>query len=468
MQHPPPGIAVSAPTAVLPMRPHPYWTLERVARALGTGPSLPRALAGISTDTRTLNRGDLFVALSGAQYDAHAFLTVARDAGAAACVISDARVADGLGLPVYVVPDTLVALGQLATAWRRAWGRSVVAVAGSNGKTSTKELLKAALGRTLAVHATVGNLNNLIGVPLSLLAIPSHAEIAVIEVGTNSPGEVARLRSIAEPDVAVLTSIGEEHLEGLGDLAGVLREEADVFDGATLAVVPSAFPAVAALARQRARAVISAGLSDGDVTPSRWGLDDEGRPWLEVDGVHVVLPLRGAHQAANAMLAFAVARACGVATADAAEGIAAMPVPSMRGVWTVLGDAVLINDAYNANQASMRAALDLLDGVGSGRQRVAILGSMRELGAQSRVQHEAVARAALASSADLIVGVGDFAVAFAEIAPQDSRVITVDDFDGLWPVLAPHLSKRAVILLKASRGMRLERLIPTLTTWSAT
>ena len=168
------------------------------------------------------------------------------------------------------------------------------------------------------------------------------------------------------------------------------------------------------------------------------------------------------------MLALAVAHACGVTTADAAEGMAAMPVPSMRGVWTVLGDAVLINDAYNANPASMRAALDLLDGVGIGRQRVAILGSMRELGAQSRVQHEVVARAALASSADLIVGVGDFAVAFAEIAPQDNRVIAVDDVDALWPSLAPHLSKRAVILLKASRGMRLERLIPTLTTWSTT
>ena len=468
MQHPPAGIAVSAATAVLPLQPHPYWTLERVARALGTGPSTPRALGGISTDTRSLHRGDLFVALSGEHYDAHAFLAVARDAGAAACVISDARAADGLGLPVYVVPDTLVALGQLATAWRRAWGRSVIAVAGSNGKTSTKELLKAALGSTHVVHATVGNLNNLIGVPLSLLAIPSHAEIAVIEMGTNSPGEIARLRGIAEPDIAVLTSIGEEHLEGLVDLAGVLREETDVFDGAALAVVPSAFPAVATLARQRARAVVSAGLADADVTPSRWGLDDEGRPWLEVDGVRVVLPLRGAHQAANAMLALAVARACGVTTRDAAEGIAAMPVPSMRGVWTVLGDAVLINDAYNANPASMRAALDLLDGVGSGRQRVAILGSMRELGAQSRVQHDAVARAALASSADLIVGVGDFAVAFAEIAPQDNRVITVDDFDALWPSLAPHLSKRAVILLKASRGMRLERLIPTLTTWSTT
>ncbi|MEQ1691000.1 MAG: UDP-N-acetylmuramoyl-tripeptide--D-alanyl-D-alanine ligase, partial [Gemmatimonas sp.] len=227
------GTAFSAIDPVLPLVLHPYWTQERVARALHTGPNAQWPLGGVSTDTRHITRGDLFVALSGERYDAHDFLSDARDRGAAALVVSDATKAVGLGLPVYVVPDTLVALGQLATAWRRAWGRSVVAVAGSNGKTSTKELLKAALGRTLAVHATAGTFNNRVGVPLTLLAIPSDAEIAVVELGTNAPGEIATLRAIVEPDVAVMTSIGEEHLEGLGDLAGVLREEADVFDGVT-------------------------------------------------------------------------------------------------------------------------------------------------------------------------------------------------------------------------------------------
>ncbi len=460
------GTAFNAIPAVAPDHAHPYWTFERVADALGTGPRIPRPLAGVSTDTRAIARGDVFVALIGERFDAHDFLATARDAGAAAFVVSDAAKAAGLGVPTYVVPDTLVALGQLATAWRRAWGRSVIAVAGSNGKTSTKDLLKAAFGRTLAVHATKGNLNNLIGVPLTLLSIPSDADVAIVEVGTNTPGEVAALRAMTEPDIAVLTSIGEEHLEGLGDLAGVLREESEIFRGVTLAIVPSAHPEVMEVAKARATTVLSAGLEHGSITPSAWGLDTEGRPWLDVDGVHVTLPLRGAHQAANAMLAIAAAGACGVPLEQAAAGMADMPVPSMRGAWEQLGELILINDAYNANPASMRVALDLLGRVGSGQQRVAILGSMRELGAQSAQQHREVARAALVSGADLIVGVGDFAAAFHEVAPSDPRVITTPDFDALWAILVPRLERNAIVLLKGSRGMRLERLVPTLTSWA--
>ncbi len=462
------GTEFAAVPAVSPLHAHPYWTFERVAQALGTGPSMRNALAGISTDTRNITRGDLFVALQGERFDAHDFLAEARDAGAAAFVVRDPTRAAGLGVPTYVVPDTLVALGQLAHAWRKAWGRSVIAVAGSNGKTSTKELLKAAFSRTFVVHATTGNLNNRIGVPLTLLATPSDAEVAIVELGTNMPGEVAILRAIAAPDVAVLTSIGEEHLEGLGDLAGVLREESDVFHGVTLAVVPSAHPEVEPIARDRARAVVSAGLSSGAVTPDSWGLDDEGRPWLTVQGTRIDLPLRGAHQAANAMLAIATAQACGVPLDEAAQGMATVPVPSMRGVWDTYGEATLINDAYNANPASMRAAIALLGEVGKGRQRVAILGSMRELGATADEQHREVARAALASPADLIVGVGDFAAAFATVAPDDPRVVTSVELDTLWPLLEPRLDRRAVILLKASRGMRLERLVPQLTAWATT
>ncbi len=460
------GTAFSAIPAIAPDHAHPYWTFERVADALGTGPRIPRPLAGVSTDTRAMSRGDVFVALIGEHFDAHDFLAAARDAGAAAFVVSDATKAAGLGVPTYVVPDTLVALGQLATAWRRAWGRSVIAVAGSNGKTSTKELLKAAFGRTLVVHATKGNLNNLIGVPLTLLSIPSEAEVAIVEVGTNTPGEVAALRAITEPDIAVLTSIGEEHLEGLGDLAGVLREESEIFYRVTLAIVPSAHPEVLEIATARATAVLSAGLEHALIAPSAWGLDAEGRPWLDVDGVHFTLPLRGAHQAANAMLAIAAAGACGVPLTDAAAGMAEMPVPSMRGAWEQIGELVLINDAYNANPASMRAALDLLGRVGSGQQRVAILGTMRELGAQSALQHREVARAALVSGADLVVGVGDFAAALHEVAPSDPRVVATPEFDALWPLLAPRLERNAIVLLKASRGMRLERLVPTLTSWA--
>jgi hypothetical protein len=195
----------------------------------------------------------------------------------------------------------------------------VIAVAGSNGKTSTKDLLAAALGSVLDVHASKGNLNNQIGVPLTLLALRDEADVAVVEMGTNMPGEVALLRAIGEPDVAVVTSIGEEHLEGLGDLAGVLREEAAIFEGAAVGITPASQPEVAAAARGKAGRVVSAGLDAGDVRASRWEIAPDGLGVILIDGVEVRPPLRGAHNLRNTMLALAAARECGVSVADAAR-----------------------------------------------------------------------------------------------------------------------------------------------------
>lgn len=463
---PPPGLAFVPVPFVQTATPHPYWTLERVAQALGTGPRASHALSGVATDTRNLRIGDCFVALTGENFDAHSFLETAKAHGAAAFVVSNAAAAAGLGIPTYVVPDTLIALGQLATAWRRAWNGPVIAVAGSNGKTSTKDMLRAAIGSTLTVHATAGNFNNLVGVPLTLLALPAYAEVAIVEVGTNTPGEIGRLRDIVQPDIALLTSIGEEHLEGLGNLAGVLREECDIFQDVELAIIPIAYPDVEPLARQRAARVITAGLESGDFHPESWGLAEDGTGWLIVDGVRIQLALRGAHQVANAALVIAATKACGVSVENAARALRLMPVPNMRGVWEEMGEAVLINDAYNANPASARAALALLDSVGEGRQRVAVLGTMRELGAQADVQHDEVARVALASKATLIAAVGDFAAAFARVSPHDARLVFAPEFDDLWPQLESRLDRNAIVLLKASRGARMERLVPFLSAWA--
>lgn len=454
-----------------------FWTVGRAAAAVaaaddGNAARIPPAAAAITlravcTDTRALKPGDLFVALRGERFDAHAFLGQAVAAGAAALVVEDPSAAAGLEVPLIVVPDTLVALGALARERRRAWGGPVVAVAGSNGKTSTKELLRAALGAARRVHATGGNFNNRVGLPLTLLAIPDDAELAVIEVGTNVPGEVAILRDICEPQVAVLTSIGEEHLEGLLDLAGVLREEASIFDGVELAVTPAAQPEIAAAARGRARAVIVAGLDDGDVRADSWRLLDDGTGSLRLDGVDVHVPLRGSHNLRNAMLALAVARHFGVATADAARGVAAMPQPSMRMAWEPMGDAVVLNDAYNANPPSMRAAFELMAAMDGGRPRVAVLGTMRELGESTDSLHREIARAALASPLDVVAGVGLFADALAAEGASDPRVVVAPDVDELWPLLQPRLAPRSLILLKGSRGARLERLLPYLSAWAA-
>ena len=448
-----------------------FWTLDRIAAALadqavGKLPRGPAELNGITTDTRKIGKGNVFVALRGERFDGHDYLRDAVRDGASALVVSRAPKLDTLGVPIFEVRDTLVALGALAHYWRRAWGKTIIGVAGSNGKTSTKDLLRAALGRSYNVHATTGNLNNRVGVPLTLLALPPEAEVAVIELGTSLPGEVAILRDITEPDIALVTSIAEEHLEGLGDLAGVLREEAAVYEGVGVGIAPSAQPEIAEAARAKAKRVVVAGLDNtADLKPDRWEIGPDGLGVIEIAGVTVRPPVRGLHNLRNAMLALAVARECGVTYEDASAGIAEMPQPKMRSAWEQVGDVTLINDAYNANPGSTRAAIELLKGTGSGRQRVIVLGTMRELGAASEQCHADIAGLALASGADIVAGIGEFAPAL-EKQNERERVITAPDVEDLWPQLQARLQRNAIILLKASRGVQLERLVPHLTTWA--
>lgn len=448
-----------------------FWTLDRVAAALAEQAvsRLPHGsgeLSGITTDTRKIGKGNVFVALIGERFDGHDYLRDAVRDGAAALIVSRAPKLDTLGVPIFEVHDTLVALGALAHYWRRAWGKTIIGVAGSNGKTSTKDLLRASLSRSYNVHATTGNLNNRIGVPLTLLALPPEADVAVIELGTSLPGEVAILRDIAEPDIALVTSIAEEHLEGLGDLAGVLREEAAVYEGVAVGITPSVQPEIAEAARKKAKRVVVAGLdSNADLKPDRWEIGPDGLGVIEIGGVTVRPPVRGLHNLRNAMLALAVARECGVSYEDAAQGIAGMPQPKMRSAWEQVGEVTLINDAYNANPGSTRAAIELLKGTGSGRQRVIVLGTMRELGAASEQCHADIAGLALASGADIVAGIGEFAPAL-EKQNEQGRVITAPDVEDLWPQLEARLQRNAIILLKASRGVQLERLVPHLTTWA--
>ena len=444
-----------------------FWNFDRVADALGDGPRGPTELARIATDTRSVSTGDCFVALRGEKFDAHDFLADAVKKGAAAVVVHDATRARGLGVPAFVVDDTTRALGLLACYRRRVWGRPVVGVVGTNGKTSTKELLRAALGSMLRVHATIGNYNNLIGVPQTLFALPDEADIAVIEMGTNQPGEVAALRAIVEPDIVVVTSIAEEHLEGLGDLEGVLREEVSACDGVSLAITPASQPEVAEAARPRARRVVSAGLDTGDVRAMRWSVAPDGSGLLELEGAEVCVPLRGVHNLRNAMLALAAAREAGISVADAARGIAAMPSPPMRVSFETHGASTVINDAYNSNPGSARAALELLEHAGAGRQRVAVLGTMLELGVQADRLHDEIARAALASPVELVVGVGGFADALARVAPGDPRAVGGSDPVAAWDAARSRLRHDAVILLKGSRGVRLERLVPLISEWAS-
>jgi UDP-N-acetylmuramoyl-tripeptide--D-alanyl-D-alanine ligase len=240
----------------------------------------------------------------------------------------------------------------------------------------------------------------------------------------------------------------------------VLREESAVFEGVPVAIVPSGQPEIGAVARRIARATTSAGLSAGDVRPDTWSITPEGAGVLRFGDVEVKPPLRGEHNMRNAMLAVAVARALGVSIEDAAAGIARTPALPMRSAWVEIGARTVINDAYNANPASARESLRMLAALDTPRQRVAILGSMLELGAAGPALHDEIAHLALSGPAELVAGIGEFARALADAAPNDPRVVTALDAPELWLLLSARVAPDAVILLKGSRGTRLERLIP--------
>jgi UDP-N-acetylmuramoyl-tripeptide--D-alanyl-D-alanine ligase len=448
------------------------WTEAAVTAALGIfthAGDVDITYAGVSTDTRTLKRGELFVALRGEHHDAHAYLNQAHAAGATGAVVDHVPAEAPQALRYYVVPDTLVALGRLARARRRRLGILVCAVAGSNGKTTTKDLLRAALSPRLRVHATHGNLNNLIGAPLTLLRAPDDADVIVAEIGTNAPGEIAQLGAIVEPDAAVVTGVSAEHLEGLGDLEGVLREETAVLswvprDG--VVVVADDPPMLAQRARRLHPKVRVAGLSeraDYTLRGTSVELDEEGRVRFEWSGRHVTLELRGRHNARNALVALGIATAWGVPAEEAAAALAELEAPKLRSEIKRIGGLLVIADCYNANPASVVAAVDLLASMPRRGGRVAVLGSMLELGPGSGELHRELADVVASQDFDVIVATGEFAGAFGpHRTALGPRLIEAADALAAWEPLANVLRGDEVVLLKGSRGVALERLLPRL------
>lgn len=445
------------------------WSDAAVREALGLPPGdgMDAVYTAVGTDTRSLEEGMLFVALRGERFDAHEFLGMATERGARGAVVE--RIPEGApeGLRYYLVPDTLVALGQLARYHRRRLKARVCAIVGSNGKTTTKDLARAVLATRYRVHATEGNLNNLVGVPLTLLAAPVDAEALVVEVGTNVPGEVARLAAIVEPDAVIVTSIAEEHLEGLGDLDGVLEEETSILPAlsaegvALVAEEPSILPA---RARELASRVRVAGWSDGadaDLCATGVRLDEAGRVHFEWRGREVRLSLRGRLNARNALLALGLGCEWGVDLDAAVAALESLPPAKMRTEIHRYGELTVIADCYNSNPASVEAAVDLLVALPRGGGRIAVLGTMRELGAASADLHRKVADHVAASDIDLIVATGEFAEAFeAEAEELGQRLIRVEDPIDAYGPLAARLGGDEVVLLKGSRGVAMERLLP--------
>ena len=439
------------------------WNARDVARALG----LPEAswqhdYTGVSTDTRTLKEGELFVALKGERFDAHDFLSDARFAGVGGVIVRK-DTPRWPGFDWFEVDDTLEALGKLARYRRDAFKGPVVAITGTTGKTSTKELTAAALGAAFRVHRSERNLNNLVGVPLTVLALPVEAEAAVIECGASIPGEIPRQREIVRPDVAVVTTVDAGHLEGFGSLEKLFDEKVALLDGAATAVVGTTPPTLAEAARRKAKKVVTAGLAGADWTADGVELLPDGRPRFTVRGVAVELPLPGRHMVANALVALAVADALGVPLSAAAPALAATRLPGGRSEILELDGCTVINDTYNANPSSFAAALDLLGAIRGGRRVVVVAGTMRELGERSAELHRQVAEQILAATPDLVAAIGEFVVPCEALKGKlKAKLLAGETPEAVALKLKERLRKGDVVLLKASRGVRLETIIPLL------
>jgi len=450
------------------------WNEYQLCEALG----LPAPTLGaeihfdrIVTDTRSLRGGDLFVALVGERFDGHAFLDAAADQGALGAVVSRDLATPHPRLRLFSVPDSLTALGQLAHYRRMAHPGKVVGVTGSSGKTSVKELLTASLGSRYPVHATHGNENNRVGVPLTLLGAPEDAAFIVVEMGTSELGEILELTRIAEPDAAIVTTVSEAHVEGLGSLEGVLTEKLDLLRGARVGapLLVGDDPALLATAARAIRPEVHvAGLSDRADPPFRAALgrlDPEGHYEVEFRGARVRAPLPGRHGAQNLVLALAMAELLGVTPEGAIPAASAVGVGKFRGEWRSIGSIRALLDCYNANPQSMRGALHLLVEISTPGPRVAVLGSMLELGARSEVLHREVLREALELPIDLILATGEFAEAGGALehrASVQGRLLLAEDPVAGYPLLRRHLTGGETLLLKGSRGVAMERLIPLL------
>jgi len=445
------------------------WSSDEVAGALGVPAPAKLKFSGISTDSRQLTADSLFVALKGENFDAHNFLEQAKAQGAAAAVVRRGT-PPVEGLPFFEVEDTLDALGLLGRSRRRMLpeGTPVVAITGSSGKTSTKEMIRAALGARYRVHATSRNLNNRIGVPLTILSAPEDTEALVVEAGASVPGEIAKLRDIIEPTIAVITNIGYAHVEGFGSLEGVIAEKLSLLDRAPVAIIGSGPDAMWPEARRRTQVIPAAlgGKSSDDALLDRY-LDRDGHPQIALDsGEKITLPALGIHQLENAQIALAVAQRAGVEHDAAVRALVGVELPEGRGDVREVGGMVVIDDTYNANPASLRRAVQTADWLARRQRRplVVVVGTMLELGPESARLHAEAAREIAQRKPALVAAVGSFARAFEPLREAlGGRLITAADAASLGPKLKSVLRGNELVLLKASRGIALERVLNHLT-----
>jgi len=459
-------------------------TIEEVLKATGGKLLQGRGnllFQGVSTDSRTVAEGELFVALKGPRFDGHHYAVEALAKKAGGVLIEEDQVGDirwngYRSRAVIAVKDTLSALGDMARDWRRKYGTPVVALTGSNGKTTTKEMIAACLGTTFPILKTEGNLNNLIGVPLTLLTLTEKERVVILEMGMNVPGEIRRLAEMAEPDVGLITNIQKVHLEGMGSLERLKEEKGELFrkmrrDGTIL--VNQDDPRVIELARDYPGQKITFGIEHpAEVMAKEIRLRGaEGTSFtliLEEEAMEIHLRLLGRQFVPNALCAMAIACLFGVEVKQAKEAIESLqPFPMRMEVVSLKGGKTLINDAYNANPYSMELALETLVEVKGKGRAIAVLGDMLELGSFTREAHEQLGEKVSELSIDFLLALGEEAPIVVESAIRHGfpmeRAKVMESYSEAVFQLRQMIQSGDWILVKGSRRMGMERIAEGLT-----
>ena len=438
------------------------------------------ACSGASTDSRTVHSGDLFIAIRGEKFDGHNFVTKAIEAGAAGLVV-DAKWADAnpillssLNVPRLIVEDTVRALGQLATVYRRRFRIPVLVVGGSNGKTTTKEMVRAVLGTKYKVLATEGNLNNHLGVPQTLLRLEKKHQIAVIEIGTNHFGEIAYLCSIIEPTHALVTNVGREHLEFFGSLAGVAKAEGEAFewlranrpgtatgfinaDDARLFTKARGLKKLVSFAFRKQATVRGKLLSVSEHACARLEIKAKGKRSFTVE-----LSVPGPHNAQNALAAATVGLFFRVPSAKIQKGLSSFTGSSKRMQLVKLDGVTILNDTYNANPDSVMAAFQTLRSASTKGKKIAVLADMLELGQNAVDEHRRIGQAAAKYGVEYLLTYGTLAQHIHDAAATKFKA-HYDQKNILSEYLAELLTDGDIVLVKGSRGMKMEDVVTFLT-----
>ena len=435
------------------------------------------AFIGVSTDTRSVRAGELFIALRGVKYDAHEFLATARERGAVAALVAEDALSQpavaavaASGLPLLAVADTRLALGALAAAWRARFDLPLLAVTGSNGKTTSKEMLASILAVAFgdAVLATRGNLNNDIGLPLTLLGLGREHRAAIVELGMNHPGEIAYLAGIARPSVALVTNAQRAHLEGMGSVEAIAREKGTLFaglrdDGVAVFCADDAWCDLwqAQAGDRRTLCFTFAGGAPLRGEHRAHGLENRLTLRYGEESAEVSLALPGAHNARNALGAAAAALAAGIPLATVAAGLAAFTgVKGRLQRRAGHGGAVVLDDTYNANPDSVRAGIDVL--AATVGRKLLVLGDMGEIGEMSGQFHDEVGGYAKSQGIDRLFAFGEAsALAARNFGSGGQHFVRLDE---LVEALKAEMQPETTVLVKGSRFMRMERIVEAVVT----